>query len=78
LISGRSSHPPSREVLSGSTKRPSTVIPNSVLADLDVVYASYPNSDREHDSRHMLMDVFRPKKLDAAAPAIVVVTAVVG
>ena len=65
-ICGRSSHPPSSESRAAkNSPRPATTIPNSVRADLDVVYAA-------HGQRKMLVDIFRPAD-SGRRPAILVV-----
>ena len=68
LISGKAPQPPIDENLSfpwSQNKRPSTVVPKNLKANLDVVYARY-------GSRKVLMDVFRPDN-DKKLPAILVV-----
>ena len=67
LVSGKSPNPASTAQLqSGSTSRPSTVIPEEVEADLDVPFAQY-------GARKVHMDLFSPKGAETARPAIVVV-----
>lgn len=66
LVSGRSSNPPATESLQSGGKSPSTVIPESIDASLDLVYASY-------ESRKLVLDLFSPANIEGAKPAIVVV-----
>lgn len=67
-ISGRSPQPPSTpELQPDNASRPSTAIPDEIVAQLDVEYARY-------GGRRLLMDVFRKAyPADVPAPCIVVV-----
>ncbi len=66
-VSGKSPNPPTtKQLQSGNSTRPSTLIPDEVSAQLDVVYA-------KDGHRKLLMDLFSPKGVAGPKPAIVVV-----
>jgi gluconolactonase len=63
-IAGISPAPPTHATQNG--KRPSTAIPNTVTANLNITYATYGD-------RKVLADIIRPAKSDGPRPAVVVV-----
>ncbi len=66
-ISGKSPNPSAKKDSTSATGiRPSTEIPRSITAELDVVYAQYGD-------RKVHMDIFSPRKNQNTRPAIVVV-----
>ncbi|MCA8999804.1 MAG: SMP-30/gluconolactonase/LRE family protein [Planctomycetaceae bacterium] len=67
LVSGKPPHPPSMADLQpGNTNRPSTEIPKSIHAHLDIPYATYGD-------RKLITDIFVPVTDRKSHPAIVVV-----
>jgi acetyl esterase/lipase len=69
-VKGDSPQPPSRAEFettqTANASRPSTIVPEGVDAQLDVVYAEYGD-------RKLLADIFKPHKPQGALPAVVVV-----
>ena len=65
-ISGVAPAPVAETALISGESTPSTVIPEGIISDLDVVYAEY-------GTRKILVDIFRPAKAMIAQPAVVVV-----
>ncbi len=67
LISGRSPQPPATPELQGNLQsKPSTVIPEEIQFQPDMVYATY-------GQRKLLLDLFTPQHGTESKPAIVVV-----